>query len=283
MSSRVRTLAPVAVLALPLAASAACSKASDAAEATRFVLAPAPVEGAAAPTQETVDRAAGVLSRRLEHFGVRPTAVAKEEGRIVVGLPRKLDPLLADLRRLVVAPGTLELRLVATDADGFDLSKERAHAAPAGATDAPDATPGLRWVAGSAALAAEPGALVPVRIDERLQRATADGGAFTEADVAEMKVSRDAAGQRAIQVTMRGERAEAFTEFTRRGVGRELAAIVDGEVAAKIPITRPFGKTWTLPFGADAADDANRAQRVVAELLGGRLPVPLRLEEPAGR
>lgn len=97
---------------------------------------------------------------------------------------------------------------------------------------------------------------------------------FVTADVGAAEAGQDNYGFPALGLRMRGDRAEAFGEFTRANTRRRLAAVVDGQVVTLASINEPLYDRYQLSGGTDGLF-RDEVTTWVAALRYGPLPAPL--------
>ena len=238
------------------------------------------------------------MGARLKEGGFGDVRIRIERGWICADLPRGREGAADRIVRLLTAPGQIELRVVLSPDDGFDLPAEAAkfsawralhptHRPEWFSTIADSSGPpgGIRWVGlwrngGLAALSPiTVGGLAfedaaPLRYEEDLRERF--DWVFTQADLARARpASVDGGPGRpdlpGIRLEFAKNRRRAFTEFTGRFVGHPLAVVWDGEIRSTALLAEPLPgeMVWAPPpraaFSAEERDDR------VAILNGGAL------------
>jgi preprotein translocase subunit SecD len=194
-----------------------------------------------------VEQALQILRNRIDQFGVaEPTIQAQGDDEIVVQLPGVQDPQRA--KELIGRTALLEFRFLAQGAD-------------AGTPERPG--PGSETIPGRA----EGGQRRSYVVEKRL---VMTGDVLTDASV-----RRDVDGYY-VDFVLDPRGAALFGEATSRGVGRDLAIMLDGQVQSAPRIQEPITGGQGRISGRFTVEEAQDLANV---LRNGALPAPLDLRE----
>jgi preprotein translocase subunit SecD len=202
-----------------------------------------------------VRQALEVLRKRVDGLGVREPVIAPQgEGRILVQMPGEIDPIRA--RTVLEETTFLEFKLVLDGAENEDLLRDKY----------PDGLP-------------EATAVVFKRNDDGTVSAAylvPDAPVLTGAMLANARLGYDQRGGRPLVLfSWNSQGTKIFREFTGENIGRQLAAIIDGDVITAPEIRSRIGQSGQIEGNFTPQEAADLA----VKLRSGALPIPLIIEE----
>ena len=194
-----------------------------------------------------VEQALQILRNRIDQFGVaEPSIQAQGSDEIVVQLPGVQDPQRA--KALIGQTALLEFRMLAQGPDAGTLERPGASV---------DVLPGV----------SQGGQRQRYLVERRL---VMGGDVITDA-----RVRNDVDGYY-VDFTLDQRGAALFGDATTRGVGRDLAIILDGQVQSAPNIKEPITGGRGQISGRFKVEEAQDLANV---LRNGALPAPLQLRE----
>ena len=217
----------------------------------RFVLTPTS-QGLAEATDQAMDSAKEVISRRIDALGTRePTIIRQGDNRIVVQVPGLQNP--EQVKELVGKTAKLEFKLVDLTALPADVQQG---IAPPGSEIVP-------YAAGSDA----PGQLLAV---ERL------GGIRGDNLTGAQQSFDPQTNEPVVTIQFNTDGGRRFAKLTSENVGKPFAIILDGEVLSAPNINEPIRGGTAQISGGFTVDAANQ---LAISLRSGALPVDLAVVE----
>ncbi|WP_394271103.1 protein translocase subunit SecD [Qipengyuania sp.] len=217
----------------------------------RFVLTPTS-QGLAEATDQAMDSAKEVISRRIDALGTRePTIIRQGENRIVVQVPGLQNP--EQVKELVGRTAKLEFKLVDLTALPADIQQG---IAPPGSEIVP-------YAAGSDA----PGQAIAVR---RL------GGIRGDNLTGAQQSFDPQSNEPVVTIQFNTEGGRRFAQLTSENVNKPFAIILDGEVLSAPNINEPIRGGTAQISGGFTVDAANQ---LAISLRSGALPVDLAVVE----
>ncbi|MFQ5514243.1 MAG: protein translocase subunit SecD [Myxococcota bacterium] len=201
-----------------------------------------------------VRQALEVLRKRVDGLGVREPVIAPQgEGRILVQMPGEIDPRRA--RSILEETTFLEFKLVVDQAPNEELLRAKYS----------DGLP-------------EQNEIVVARNDDgsvSVAYLVPSSPVLTGAMLEDARLGYDRRNRPLVLFTWNSEGTRIFREFTSENIGRQLAAIIDGEVVTAPVIRSRIGQRGQI----EGQFTVQEAADLAIALRSGALPIPLVIEE----